>query len=148
MDELKNSCPVCGAQVNANTSTCPMCGYRFQDTTQAFKMVPVESDIDPDVPEIQNVATLTIMNGRQVGLVYELHGETVTVGRSPKSDIFLNDMTVSRHHALIERIQGVWTIKDSASFNGVWVNNINVDHLVLHDGDIIQIGCFLLKYSE
>ncbi len=57
MDELKNSCPVCGAQVNANTSTCPMCGYRFQDTTQAFKMVPVESDIDPDVPEIQNVAT-------------------------------------------------------------------------------------------
>lgn len=148
MSDAQTTCPVCGAQVEFTAAACPLCGYKFQDVTQAFKMVPVTSEEEPAVTEPQSTATLTIKNGRQVGLVYELYGDKVTIGRSPKSDIFLNDMTVSRDHAYIERIQGVWSIKDSDSFNGVWVNNINVDHLVLHDGDIIQIGCFILKYSE
>lgn len=148
MSDAQTTCPVCGAQVESTAAACPLCGYKFQDVTQAFKMVPVTSEEELAVTEPQSTATLTIKNGRQVGLVYELYGDKVTIGRSPKSDIFLNDMTVSRDHAYIERIQGVWSIKDSDSFNGIWVNNINVDHLVLHDGDIIQIGCFILKYSE
>ena len=57
-------------------------------------------------------------------------------------------MTVSRKHAVLERVAGGWTIKDTDSFNGVWVNNANVDHVTLSDRDIVQIGCFVLRYAE
>ena len=86
--------------------------------------------------------------GRQEGVVYELQGDREVVGRSPKCEIFLNDMTVSRSHATLERVGDGWSIQDDGSFNGVWVNNANIDHVMLHDGDIIQIGCFVLKYAQ
>ena len=57
-------------------------------------------------------------------------------------------MTVSREHALLERVGDGWSIRDTESFNGVWVNNTNVDHVMLSDRDIIQIGCFVLRYAE
>ena len=57
-------------------------------------------------------------------------------------------MTVSREHALLERVGDGWSIRDTESFNGVWVNNTNVDRVMLSDRDIIQIGCFVLRYAE
>ena len=111
-------------------------------------MIPVEGLTAENKTTASAVPTLTIKYGRQEGLVYRLDADSATIGRSPKCAVFLNDMTVSRDHALIEKVDGVWTIRDAASFNGVWVNNKNIDHAVLRDGDIIQIGCFILKFSE
>ena len=88
------------------------------------------------------------MQGKQKGIVYSLEGNKAVIGRSPKCEIFLNDMTVSRKHAVLERVADGWTIKDTDSFNGVWVNNSNVDHVMLSDRDIVQIGCFVLRYAE
>ncbi len=62
--------------------------------------------------------------------------------------IFLNDMTVSRMHATIEPEDGCYVIRDANSFNGVWVNNENVEARTLRPGDFIQIGTFCLQYEE
>ena len=64
-------------------------------------------------------------------------------------DVFLNDMTVSREHAVIEPSTGTFSIRDTNSFNGVWVNNANIEEsYTLVHGDIIQIGAFCLLYQE
>ncbi len=141
------TCPICKNPLEDDSSSCSVCGYRFHDTTQEFQ--PVELTPRPDNGEqhTSSVASLVVCYGKQEGIIYKLEGESASVGRSPQCDVFLNDMTVSRDHAVLEKIEGVWTIKDADSFNGVWVNNKNVDHVVLCDGDLIQIGCFVLKFS-
>ena len=94
-------------------------------------------------------ATLNVVRGPQVGISFVLTGEPVTIGRSPQRDVFLNDMTVSREHALIEPCEGGYAIHDTNSFNGVWVNNDSVDApRKLCNGDVIQIGAFCLLYQE
>ena len=81
-------------------------------------------------------------------MAYALGSEPVTIGRSPQCAIFLNDMTVSRMHATIEPEDGCYVIRDANSFNGVWVNNENVEARTLRPGDFIQIGTFCLQYEE
>ena len=70
------------------------------------------------------------------------------LGRDPKCDIFLNDMTVSREHAELEISERGCVIRDLDSFNGVWVNDRMVDACLLKSGDIIQLGAFCLIYKE
>lgn len=141
-------CPVCNSDVESNAASCPACGYRFQEATEEFNPVSLDSP-DSDVPASSiTQPTLTVLNTRQVGLTYTLEGDRAVIGRSPKSTIFLNDMTVSRDHAVLELVGGSWSIKDNGSYNGVWVNNANVDHAVLHNRDVIQIGCFVLRFED
>ena len=95
-------------------------------------------------------AVLRVVRGPQTGVSYRLGDDAIqTIGRSPQCDVFLNDMTVSREHAVIEPLDGTFSIRDTNSFNGVWVNNANVeDKYILTHGDIIQIGAFCLIYQE
>ena len=139
-------CPICGSEIN-NASVCSVCGYKLQGATQQFKAVAVEVNETPVVAE-QGIPTLTIMYGAREGLIYELNKDTMTIGRDPKCDICLSDMTVSRVHAEIERIGNAWVIRDKRSFNGLWINKKPVDIASLRDSDIIQIGAFVLKYAE
>lgn len=143
-------CPVCNNQVAAGADHCPACGYHFQQGTQAFKMVTVDDVIASSTCESKGAPTLTVRysSGRQEGLVFTLDKDEMTIGRSPKCDISLNDMTVSRSHALVQRVGSDWSIVDCQSFNGLWVNKKPVEHVMLKDGDIIQIGCFILKYEK
>lgn len=141
------TCPICKTHFEDDVNRCPTCGYRFHDTTQEFQPVELASRPESEEQHVSSVASLVVCYGKQEGIIYKLEGESATVGRSPKCDVFLNDMTVSRDHAVLEKVENTWTIKDADSFNGVWVNNKNVDHVVLHDGDLIQIGCFVLKFS-
>lgn len=141
-------CPVCNAALPDEADTCPVCGYHFKEATLQFKPVQVDSTGTMNAVGKTTTATLTVKYGKQEGIVYQLDTNEATIGRSPQCDVFLNDMTVSRTHALLEKINGAWTIKDKDSFNGVWINNKNIDFATLRNGDIIQIGCFVLKYSE
>ena len=86
--------------------------------------------------------------GVQVGNVFRLSSDAITIGRSPQCDIFLNDMTVSRMHATLKRIPSGYEIVDADSFNGLWVNNLNVKEAALKDGDVVQIGTFCLVYQS
>ncbi len=143
-------CPVCNNTVAADIDCCPLCGYHFQQGTQAFQVVSI-GDVDTAGSlEPAGTPTLTVRysSGRQEGLVYNLDKDELTIGRNPKCDIFLNDMTVSRSHARLQRMGSDWSINDCQSYNGLWVNNQPVDHVMLKDGDVIQLGCFILKYEK
>jgi hypothetical protein len=87
-------------------------------------------------------AMLVIHRGPAQGSRFLLDSNTVSIGRSPESDVFLDDVTVSRKHAHIERVKNEFSISDSHSLNGTYVNSISVTTQVLRMGDEIQIGKF------
>lgn len=142
------TCPVCMNEANNDGDRCSVCGYHFQDATEAFAAISLDTDEAAVSPQNDAVATLRVCYGKQEGLVFTLDSDFVELGRSPKCGVMLNDMTVSRVHAEMAKIQGEWTITDRDSFNGVWVNNKPVKNAVLHNGDLLQIGCFVIRFCE
>ena len=93
-----------------------------------------------------NSAMVFIHRGAQKGSRFLVTAEGVTIGRSPESSIFLDDVTVSRKHASIEKSGTGFTFKDSGSLNGSYVNNESVTEKVLISGDEIQIRKFHLLF--
>jgi pSer/pThr/pTyr-binding forkhead associated (FHA) protein len=78
--------------------------------------------------------------------MHDIGQEVVTVGRSPESNIFLDDVTVSRKHAEIERAERGYRIRDVGSLNGTYVNRVRVDAVDLRNGDEIQVGKYRFKF--
>ncbi|CAB4367068.1 unannotated protein [freshwater metagenome] len=93
-----------------------------------------------------NSAMVFIHRGAQKGARFLVTSDGVTIGRSPESSIFLDDITVSRKHASIEKNGDSFTFKDSGSLNGSYVNNQSVTEKNLVSGDEIQIGKFHLLF--
>ena len=85
-------------------------------------------------------------NGADAGTKHFLTNSSVTVGRHPESDIFLDDITVSRRHADFVREDGSYTVKDVGSLNGTYVNRERIEETLLRTGDEVQIGKFKLLY--
>lgn len=141
-------CPICMNEANNDGDTCSVCGYHFEGATQQFAAITVDTEGTQATSEEVSVPTLTMLYGKQEGLVFKLDSDLVQLGRSPKCGVMLNDMTVSRVHAEIAKINGEWVITDCDSFNGVWVNNQAVKQAVLHNGDLLQVGCFVIRFSE
>lgn len=141
-------CPVCMNEIPVNTSSCPSCGYKLLGSTQAFDPIVLESDAGAVVDTVHRTAVLKIVRGPQKGLTYALTEDSYDLGRNPHCAVFLNDMTVSRLHAFIVKEGGSYVLRDNHSYNGVWVNNVNVESKLLAHGDFIQIGAFCLRYEE
>lgn len=91
-------------------------------------------------------AMVFIHRGAQKGARFLITAEGVTIGRSPDSSIFLNDVTVSRSHAAIEKGETAFYFKDLGSLNGSYINNTSVTEKALATGDEIQIGKFHLLF--
>ena len=72
----------------------------------------------------------------------------MTIGRSPDTEIFLDDVTVSRDHAVLVRRSGSWFLDDSGSLNGTYVNRRRIDSHRLEDGDELQIGKYKLTFLQ
>lgn len=141
-------CPICRNEVTSGTAVCPSCGFKMLGKTQEFKPISIQETkaVTAGAPAAE--ATLKVVRGPQTGVIYKLDGEFVTIGRSPNCDVFLNDMTVSRTHAHLQRESGCYVISDDNSYNGVWVNNQDVKNKALVSGDYIQIGTFCLLFEE
>jgi len=86
--------------------------------------------------------------GGREGEVIGLGSEVLTVGRSPHSDLFLDDVTVSRHHARILHDASGFLVEDLNSLNGTYVNRKRIERHQLLDGDELQIGKFKLAFLE
>lgn len=145
---MNEVCPVCNNPMEPEQEACSSCGYHFLGSTVSFKPVSVESATALEKAKSSPVPQLHVIRGPQTGAVFSLGTESLVVGRNPQCDIFLNDMTVSREHARIEKTEAGYSLTDLNSFNGVWVNNNNVETGILHEGDIVQIGAFCLAYRE
>lgn len=121
-----------------------------EDATEIFRM-PAQDATVPDLMGGQVLVqpTLTIVKGPHSGETFTLDGTLVSLGRDPKNSVFLNDMTVSRNHALIDLSTvsaGLASIEDKGSLNGTWVDGAIISKATLKDGSTIQIGTFRMIF--
>ena len=149
-------CPSCGKSNPENSIYCNQCGsfikpaYSSRDTTM-ITLTPVETELEQEeeiqVPEADlalGKAIIVIKRGPNAGTRFIITKEITTAGRHPESDIFLDDITVSRRHAEIIRTENGFKLVDKSSLNGTYANNVRVDETELSTGDEIQIGKFKL----
>jgi pSer/pThr/pTyr-binding forkhead associated (FHA) protein len=143
-----DTCPTCGAALESGATTCAACGEQFHEHTASFSPV---GGVVSEVPRVQvspeaEGPVLVVRKGPEVGERFYLDRPHLTVGRDPGSDIFLNDITVSRAHATLEVAPQEVTVMDEGSLNGVYVNGVSVDRAVLHNGDQLQVGRFQMVF--
>ena len=91
-------------------------------------------------------ALLIVQRGPSAGSRFLLDTDVVTAGRHPESEIFLDDVTVSRRHAEFRRTGPAFTVSDVGSLNGTYVNRDRIDEVTLQDGDEVQIGKYRLVF--
>ncbi len=89
---------------------------------------------------------LVVTRGPNSGSRFALDEPLVTAGRHPDSMIFLDDITVSRRHAEVRKVDDGYTVADVGSLNGTYLNRQRVEDAPLHDGDELQIGTFKLLF--
>lgn len=141
-----DTCESCGAALKADAAVCPACGEPVHEHTASF--APVGSALGPLSGGTIDVdgPVLVVRKGPEVGERFYLDRARLSVGRDPASDIFLNDITVSRAHATLEVASHEVSVADAGSLNGVYVNGVSVDRAVLRDGDQLQIGRFQMVF--
>jgi hypothetical protein len=153
---MSRHCPECGFVNAEGANYCQKCGafvgpretpkdpvtatYRIDETGE---LVPVELEA---VVAREGAALVIRAGGGRVGESFPLEGERSTIGRRPDSAIFLDDVTVSRDHALIVRRGGDWHLDDLGSLNGTYVNRQRIETVRLSDGDELQVGKYKLTF--
>lgn len=144
-------CPECGFQNPEAANYCARCGARLvrveeSETTMTF--TPEEAEEDGlGLPEgIDGPALIVRAGGGRAGETFPLEHERITIGRSPDCEIFLDDVTVSRKHAVITKSGDDFRIEDEGSLNGTFVNKKRVEAAELENGDELQIGKYRLTY--
>ena len=146
-------CQECGFQNPESANYCARCGallVRDEGGTEATQTFTAD-DADETPAEalesvgVQGPALVVRSGGGRAGEIFPLDGET-TVGRSPECGIFLDDVTVSRKHAILRERDGDFSIEDQGSLNGTFVNRKRVESAPLTDGDELQVGKYRLTY--
>ena len=164
-------CSQCGSQNSDNARFCSQCGTPLAAASERASE-PVPSDATATItfgapakaPENDDramlnesdaaavdalparSALLVVQRGPGAGSRYLLDGDLSTVGRHPESDIFLDDITVSRRHVEFRRAEGGFRVHDVGSLNGTYVNGDRVDDAELANGDEVRIGKFRLIF--
>jgi hypothetical protein len=147
-------CPECGYQNPEAARYCAKCGAMLSreesvETTETFSPDEVPELFDTlDDMGVRGAALVVRSGGGRSGETFAPTGERTTIGRSPECGIFLDDVTVSRKHAVIEQHGERWVIEDQGSLNGTFVNRDRVDSAQLEDGDEIQIGKYRLTFLQ
>ena len=150
-------CTQCGTRNPEGARFCANCGaalFAADDApTSTISLTEhVEGDADNEVAapveELrEGTAMLVVRRGPNAGSRFLLDKDVVTAGRHPESDIFLDDITVSRRHAEIRRgAAGSFTVHDVGSLNGTYLNRERVDDDELANGDELQVGKFKLVF--
>ena len=148
-------CNRCGHGNPLGSNFCSSCGSGLeqrarQDTTVSFHpdaALEGADDVGVDLQQVPDgVGALIVRRGRNAGSRYLLDSDVTTAGRHPDSDIFLDDVTVSRRHAEITRTGRDYSVRDAGSLNGTYLNRERVDESPLRDGDELQIGSFKLVF--
>ncbi|HWC32598.1 MAG TPA: FHA domain-containing protein [Actinomycetota bacterium] len=145
-------CTRCGHRNPQDARFCAKCGHPLQDeTTLNLAQVELEDETGEDIhlPLDQlneRQALLVVKRGPNAGSQLLIEKDVTTTGRHPESDIFLDDITVSRRHAEFRRKDERFQIHDMGSLNGTYVNRNRVETTELASGDEIQIGKFKLMF--
>ena len=147
MDEVR-ICPVCKTEVASGVNECNRCGFKLVGKTEELDL--------PNAADSGSIGTcgergkprLTLTKGPLKGEVFYLDSFPLTIGRDPGCDLFLNHMTVSRVHAVIECANSRIFVRDKRSLNGTWVDGRIVDEAELYEDTLLQIGTFSMRFSS
>jgi hypothetical protein len=163
------TCTHCGHASTDGARFCSNCGTPLTrgvspvteesgDSTSTMSLSAIEAAVEAEHAEEvpadhagvealpSDTALLLVKRGPNAGSRFLLDRDSTTVGRHPESDIFLDDVTVSRGHAEFYR-HGAWfSVRDVGSLNGTYVNRERIDEAALSSGDEVQIGKFRLVY--
>jgi pSer/pThr/pTyr-binding forkhead associated (FHA) protein len=160
-------CTACGKQNPDEARFCSQCGTRLvtadagespaegtatitfgvsreKTDTSDRQLSPVDAAAVDALPP--GHALLVVQRGPGAGSRFLLDTDQVSAGRHPDSDIFLDDVTVSRRHAEFHREGESFTVSDTGSLNGTYVNRDRIDRVQLTDGDEVQIGKYRLVF--
>ncbi len=149
-------CPECGFRNPETANYCSKCGALLvkdeggAETTMTF--TPDEGDAArAEALEdlgVNGPALVVRSGGGRTGETFHPEGDRTTIGRSPDCEIFLDDVTVSRRHAVLLERDGSFFIEDQGSLNGTFVNRRRVESAQLEDGDELQIGKYRLTFLQ
>ncbi|MCA1688275.1 MAG: FHA domain-containing protein [Actinobacteria bacterium] len=144
-------CPNCGAEVTPQMKFCAECGTKLDRGQSTVSYAPAfeeEGEEAAPATDVDGAALIELdqVEGTAGRRMHDIGDEVVTVGRNPESSIFLDDVTVSRAHAEIERGDKGYRIRDVGSLNGTYVNRVRVDAVDLRNGDEIQVGKYRFKF--
>ncbi len=148
-------CPECGFQNPEAANYCSKCGallIRDESGGHTTMTFAPEDVADEELPleefPVEGTALVVRSGGGRAGETFPLQGDRIEIGRSPDADVFLDDVTVSRAHAVLSRGGDGYTIEDHGSLNGTYVNRRRVEKAKLEDGDEVQIGKYRLTYLQ
>jgi hypothetical protein len=149
-------CNNCGHRNPSDAKFCSSCGAVLpgstDDTTVTFLPVEggsevAEEEVGVTLPELpQGTGMLVVKRGPNAGSKFMLDADVTRAGRHPESDIFLDDITVSRRHAEFARRERGYLVRDVGSLNGTYLNRERIEEAELASGDEVQIGKFKLVY--
>ena len=167
-------CTVCGTQNPDDARFCAQCGNRLQEPTDPPD--PADPEADPSGESTTTItlnaadksetsdrqlnavdaaavdalpsghALLVVQRGPGSGSRFLLDQDVISAGRHPESEIFLDDVTVSRRHAEFHRDGDSFTVSDVGSLNGTYVNRDRIEQVQLQDSDEVQIGKYRLVF--
>jgi hypothetical protein len=150
-------CPECGFQNPEASNYCSRCGALLvkdepgSETTMSYTPEEAGDEAPVTLEDLgtEGPALVVRSGGGRAGEHFLPQGERTTIGRSPDCDIFLDDVTVSRKHAvLVQRDEGLF-IEDEGSLNGTFLNRRRIEEPArLENGDELQVGKYKLTFLE
>jgi len=146
-------CTRCGHRNPSDSNFCSSCGSPLEQEagdhpTINFQLEPPtdENVIEVALEDVPAGGMLVVRSGPNAGSKFALDKDVVTAGRHPDSDIFLDDITVSRRHAEIVRAGDGYRVRDAGSLNGTYVNRERIEEAALNHGDVLQVGKYKLHF--
>jgi hypothetical protein len=146
-------CRRCGHQNEPGANFCSSCGHTLtrEEETLSLAELSERLELDEELGEAlaqlpPGMGMLVVRRGPNAGSRYVLDRDVTALGRHPDSDVFLDDITVSRRHATVRRVDGGYEVADVGSLNGTYVDHQRVDRAPLHHLADLQIGRFVLLF--
>jgi len=147
-------CRRCKHESEDGAQYCSACGTPLgvdEDTTAALALVEDRESLSAELGEVldglpEGLGMLVVRRGPNAGSTFVLERDETTLGRHPDSDVFLDDVTVSRRHATVRRVDGGYAVDDAGSLNGTYVDHERVETASLRDMQEVQVGRFVLTF--
>ncbi len=145
-------CSECGHLNPSSARFCSSCGTLLESAEVTTNHAAVDVGDSGSLAESDRSAfridegLFVVLQGPKTGARYALDTDLVRIGRHPESDIFLDDITVSRRHVEVRREAGRYRVCDVGSLNGTYVNRKIIDEVELVEGDEVQIGKYKLVF--
>lgn len=147
-------CPTCDHSNEFGARYCSACGARMSATEQITESIAAVSEeaiegAEPDalIKSLRaGEAMLVVDTGEVAGSRFFVDEQETTIGRHPDSVVFLDDITVSRRHAVLRKVENDFELLDVGALNGTYCNGQRVDRVALNNGDEIMVGRFRMRF--